>query len=99
MTNELLSLIVGYLACGHMAEERFLTPHEVQYCSVIYQEIKLAFVPGVDTRAYFEMAPEDQHAINRAGFTAFYAWRQDNPDTVSFLERVARGEVQLGEAS
>ncbi|MEM6386799.1 MAG: hypothetical protein AAF718_11250 [Pseudomonadota bacterium] len=99
MTNELLSLIVGYLACGQIAEERYLSYDEVQYCSAIYQEIKIAFVPNVDTRGYFEMSPKDQHAVNKAGFTAFYTWRQDNPETVSFLERVARGEVQLGEAS
>ena len=99
MTNELLSLIVGYLACGQIAEERFLSPQEVQYCSVIYQEIKLAFVPGVDARAYYELSPSEQHAVNTKGFTAFYAWRQDNPETVSYLERVARGEVELGTAS
>jgi len=99
MTNELLSLIVGYIACGHAAEERLLSPPEVQYCSAIYQEIKLGFVPGVDVRTYFQMPPEDQQMINKAGFTAFYQWRQDNPGTVSFLERVARGEVMLGEAS
>lgn len=98
MTNELLTLIVGYLACGQMAEERFLTPHEVQYCSAVYQEIKLAFVPGVDMRRYFELSPQEQLAVNKAGFTAFYIWRQDNPGTVSFLERVARGEVELGQA-
>ena len=99
MTNELLSLIVGYIACGQIAEERFLRPNEVQYCSVVYQEIKLAFVPGVDPKQYFELSPSEQHEVNTAGFTAFYAWRQDNPETMAFLERVARGEVQLGQAS
>ncbi len=98
MTNELLSLIVGYLACGHIAEERYLTPQEVQYCSVIYQEIKLAFVPGVDPRVYLELSPKEQHAVNKEGFIAFYTWRQDNPDTIAFLERVARGEIELGQA-
>lgn len=99
MTNELLSLIVGYIACGQIAEERYLSPQEVQVCSAVYQEIKIAFVPDVDTRAYFSLSPEEQHSVNKAGFTAFYVWRQDNADTMAFLERVARGEVLLGEAS
>ncbi len=98
MSNELLSLIVGYLACGHIAEERFLSPHEVQYCSAIYQEIKLAFVPGVEPRDYFSLPTKEQSIINKEGFIAFYTWRQKNPDTMAFLERVARGEIELGQA-
>ena len=98
MTNELLSLIVGYFACAQAAEERYLTPEEVKMCSIVYQEMKLAFVPGVDAEDYVELSPREQHAVNSAGYTAFYTWRQDNPDRVAYLERVAKGEIELGQA-
>lgn len=99
MTNELLTLIVTHIACANMAETRPLSMQEVQYCSAIYQEIKLGFVPGLDPETYVRLSPEDQHAANKEGYLAFHTWRIDNPGTVRHLERVARGEVQLGQAS
>ena len=96
MTTKLLTLIVAHIACGDVAEDRRLSMDEVTYCSAIYQEIKLAFVPGVDPQAYVGMSVAEQHAVNKQGYIAFRAWRIDNPGTVRHLERVARGEAELG---
>ncbi len=98
MSNELLTLIVAHIACADMAETRHLSMQEVQYCSAIYQEIKLAFVPGIDTATYMQLPTAEQHEINTEGYLAFRAWRIDNPGTVAHLERVARGELELGHA-
>lgn len=99
MTNELLTLIVTHIACSDMAVERQMSMQEVQYCSAVYQEIKLAFVPQIDMQTYVRLPAEDQHAANIEGYMAFREWRIDNPGTVRHLERVARGEVDLGQAS
>lgn len=99
MTNELLTLIVAHIACADMSVERQLSIDEVRHCSAIYQEIKLAFVPGVDSRSYLQLSAEEQHAANMEGYMAFHEWRVDNPGTLRHLERVARGEIELGEAS
>jgi hypothetical protein len=99
MTNELLTLIVAHIACADMAVERQLSMGEVRACSAIYQEIKLAFVPDIDTRSYGRLSMAEQHAVNMAGYMAFHEWRVDNPGTLRHLERVARGETKLGEAS
>lgn len=96
MTQELLALIVAHIVCADTAQERYLSMHEVQYCNAIYQEIKLAFVPGVDAAAYVTMSTREQHAVNMEGYLAFHTWRIDNPSTIRHLERVARGEVALG---
>lgn len=98
MTTKLLSLIVAHIACADVAAKRPLSMAEVDYCSAIYQEIKLAFVPGVDPGSYAALSVEEQHAINKQGYLAFHAWRTDNPGTLRHLERVARGEVELGVA-
>ncbi|MEM7720596.1 MAG: hypothetical protein AAF222_15470 [Pseudomonadota bacterium] len=99
MTNELLTLIVTHIACSNMAAERPLSIQEVQYCSAVYQEIKLAFVPGLDRAGYTQLAAQQQHSVNLEGYRAFYKWRVENPSTVQHLERVARGERELGQAS
>lgn len=99
MTNELLTLIVTHIACADMAAERPLSMSEIQFCSAIYQEIKLGFVPGVDAHRYSGLSLAEQHAVNMEGYMAFYEWRVDNPGTLRHLERVARGEIKLGEAS
>lgn len=97
MTSELLALIAAHFACSDMASERYLSPGEIQYCSAIYQEIKLSFVPGVDLETYFQLSAPEQSAVNKEGFTAFYTWRLENPEIVQHLERVARGEELLAE--
>lgn len=96
MTTKLLSLIVAHIACADVAEQRQLSLAEVNYCSAIYQEIKLAFVPGVDPEDYVGLSLAEQHAVNKQGYLAFREWRIDNPATVRHLERVARGEAELG---
>jgi hypothetical protein len=98
MTTKLLSLIVAHIACADVAEQRQLSMAEVDYCSAVYQEIKLAFVPGVDPDHYAALSLAEQHAVNKRGYLAFHAWRTDNPGTLRHLERVARGEVELGVA-
>lgn len=99
MTNELLTLIVAHIACSNMASERPLSIEEVHYCSAVYQEIKLAFVPGMDRETYTTLSTEAQHSANMEGYIAFHEWRIDNSSTVQHLERVARGELELGKAS
>lgn len=98
MTNELLTLIATHFACAEIAEARRLSYAEAVYCNDVYQEVKLAFVPDVDTRQLAQLSQQEQIAVNKAGYLAYYEWRQSQPDTVDFLERVARGEVELGHA-
>jgi len=104
MTSELTALIILHFACANISAERplsaqALSAQEFHTCSAIYQEIKLAFVPDVDTQRYIQMTAEDRARVNREGFQQFYQWRQDNPATVNHLERVARGEARLGDAT
>ena len=99
MTTKLLTLIITHFACGDIAEQRMLSPDEVNYCSAIYQEIKLAFVPGIDPKTYVSVPLAQQHSVNQEGYLAFRAWQIDNPATVAHLARVARGEAKLGVAS
>ncbi|MEM9425311.1 MAG: hypothetical protein AAGA06_01285 [Pseudomonadota bacterium] len=96
MTTKLLTLIITHFACSDIAAVRPLSQNEVLYCSAIYQEIKLAFVPGVDPKSYASLPLAEQHGVNKEGYLAFRAWRIDNPETVEHLERVARGEAKLG---
>ena len=99
MTSELTALIILHFACANISAERPLSAQEFHTCSAIYQEIKLAFVPDVDTQRYIQMTAEDRARVNREGFQQFYRWRQDNPATVDHLERVARGEARWGDAT
>lgn len=96
MTTELLTLIAAYFACSDMAEQRQLSIEEVDACNVIYQDVKLSFVPGIDARQYRRLSSRERHTVNRTGYLAFHAWQNNNPGTVRHLERVARGEVALG---
>ena len=96
MTTELLTLIAAYFACAETAEQRHLSIDEVNACNAVYQQVKLSFVPGVDAGHFVQLSAKERNAVNRAGYLAFYTWRRDNPDTVRHLERVARGEVELG---
>ncbi|MEM9844519.1 MAG: hypothetical protein AAF965_06940 [Pseudomonadota bacterium] len=98
MTNEILTLIVAHFACADLAIERPLTVSEAQYCGAVYQQVKLAFVPGVTSEDFVELSAAERHAVSMSGYRAFYTWRTENPDRVSFLERVARGETTLGRA-
>ena len=95
MTTELLALIAAYFACSDLAEQRQLTIEEVDACNLIYQDVKLSFVPGVDARRYMQLPSEERFTVNRTAYLAFHAWQQDNPAMVRHLERVARGEVEL----
>ncbi len=96
MTTEVLALIAAYFACSDLAEQRQLTIEEVDACNVIYQNVKLSFVPGVDARRFQQLSSKERYAVNRTAYLAFHAWQEENPSTVQYLERVARGEVALG---
>ncbi len=98
MKTELLILIVTHFACSDIADERTMTPPEMAYCSAIYQEMKLGFVPGVSPSNYAGLSPKEKAAVNQAGFLAYRAWIDENPLMVGHLERVARGEEQLSRA-
>lgn len=96
MTTEVLALIAAYFACSDLAEQRQLTIEEVDACNVIYQNVKLSFVPGVDARRFQQLSSKERYAVNRTAYLALHAWQEENPSTVQYLERVARGEVALG---
>lgn len=99
MTSEFLSLVVLHLACGDLSESRPLNGGEVLYCSAVYQELKLSFIPGLDLAGYRALPLEDQGAINNEAYLRFVDWRAENPGLIAHLERVARGEAPLGEAT
>ncbi|MDJ0638438.1 MAG: hypothetical protein QNJ20_06365 [Paracoccaceae bacterium] len=99
MTTELLALIAFHFACSDISEHRTLTAQEFHFCSAAYQQIKLSFVPGVSPQTFQYLPPRERAAANTEGFRLFYQWRQDNPVIVEHLERVARGEITLGEAA
>lgn len=95
MTSELLALIAIHFACTETAIHRPLTEDEVHGCAAVYQEVKLAFVPGVSVTDYQGLNLRERMAVSKAGFLAFLAWREDNPETVRHLVAVARGEEEL----
>lgn len=95
MSSELLILIVLHFACADLTETQRPTLSEVEHCQAIYDDIKLAFVPGVSPDNYAGLSAEEKAAVNSAGFHAFSEWRERNADTVSHLRRVARGEESL----
>ena len=98
MTLELFALIAFHFACSDISEQRPMTAAEVQTCSVAYQKIKLHFVPDVTVKEYVMLPASEREHVNNEGFREFLKWRQDNPSTVKYLERVARSEVKLGAA-
>lgn len=95
MTSELLALIAAHFACTEIAIHRPMSADEVRGCAAVYQEVKLAFVPGVSARDYRELTLEERMAVSRAGFAAFLSWRDENPETVRHLVAVARGQEEL----
>lgn len=97
MTTEILALIAFHFACSDISEHRPLAAHELRTCSAAYQQIKLAFVPDVTVQEFVMLPASKRANVNREGFAEFLKWRQQNPSTVAHLERVARGEVELGE--
>lgn len=98
MTNELLHLITVFFACEELAVSQMLSKAEAQYCSTVYEEIKLEFLPGVQASDIPGLSHEERSAVSQAGFLAFYNWRQDHPEMVQHLQRVARGEEELSRA-
>lgn len=98
MPDALLTLFVAHFACTITAEARTLSAEEVAQCSAVYHEIKLSFVPDIDAGAYQTLSPTEKAAANREGYLAFVAWRTANPDLVTHLEEVARGEATLAAA-
>ncbi|WP_413720898.1 hypothetical protein [Silicimonas sp. MF1-12-2] len=98
MTTELLVLIAAHFACADIAEQRRMSFDEIQYCSGVYKEIKLAFVPGVDAEDFANLTRDEQISVNKSGFLAFIDWRRRCPAMVSHLEAVARGEAELATA-
>lgn len=98
MTTELLALIAAHFACTEIAEQRRLSLDEVQYCRGVYEDIKLAFVPGVDAQDFANLSQDERIAVNKMGFLAFIDWRRKNPMMVRHLEAVARGEAKLATA-
>ena len=98
MTTELLALIAAHFACADIAEQRRMSFDEIQYCSGVYKEIKLAFVPGVDADDFANLTQDEQIAVNKSGYLAFIDWRRRCPEMVSHLEAVARGEAELATA-
>ncbi|MGR3513767.1 MAG: hypothetical protein ACU0GG_13470 [Paracoccaceae bacterium] len=95
MTADLLALIALHFACADITAERQPSSSEMAQCSVIYEEIKLAFVPGVSAKNYAGLSQKEQTAVSLAGYVAFSDWRDQNVDMVAHLERVARGEEDL----
>ena len=98
MTTELLALVAAHFACADIAEQRRMSFDEIQYCSGVYKEIKLAFVPGVDAEDFANLTRDEQIAVNKSGYLAFIDWRRRCPEMVSHLEAVARGEAELATA-
>ncbi|MCV6593103.1 MAG: hypothetical protein OIF48_09145 [Silicimonas sp.] len=99
MTSEFLSLVVLHFACADLSETRPLNGGEVLYCSTVYQEVKLSFMPDLDLAAYRALPLADQGAVNSEAYLRFVAWRAAHPELVAHLERVARGEEGLSEAT
>ena len=95
MTDHLLALIAAHFACAEVSDTRPLSYHEIDRCGAIYQEIKLHFVPDMDRQTYHRLSIEDKVSVNRQGFDAFIAWREQNPHLVAHLEDVARGKAKL----
>ncbi|MEQ9037895.1 MAG: hypothetical protein RIE24_06035 [Silicimonas sp.] len=98
MTSELLALIATHFACADIADQRMMNVDEVRTCGAVYQQIKIAFVPGVDARDFAQLSLQERVAVNKAGFLAFLDWRRAHPEMVRHLESVARGEVELSRA-
>lgn len=92
MSSDFLALVVLHLACANLSETRPLEPGEMRACTAIYQEVKLAFIPGVDLATYRALPLEDQGRINTKAYLRFVAWRSANPDLLSYLDRLARGD-------
>ena len=95
MTSELLALIAAHFACTNIAIQRPMTLDEARHCAGVYQEVKLAFVPGVDADAYAGLSHRERFAVSQAGYLAYRNWHSANPDTVRHLKHVARGEAEL----
>lgn len=98
MTSEFLSLVVLHFACADLSETRPLNGGEVLYCSAVYQELKLSFMPGLELAGYRALPADRQGAVNTQAYLRYTAWRDAHPDLVAHLERVARGEATLGPA-
>jgi len=98
MTPETLALITAYFVCSATAEERVMTRTEVETCSVLYMDTKLAFLPDVDATLYAAMSANQRAEVNRRGYAAFVGWKTANPNIVTELEAKARAS-NLGQVS
>lgn len=95
MTTELLALIAVHFACAQMSEAHQMTQTEIEHCNAVYDNVKLAFVPGVSAKNYAGLSVAEKSTVNTAGYLAFSTWRDENAPIVEHLERVARGQEQL----
>lgn len=99
MSPDLLVLIVLHFACVDLTETQVPTQSEVEQCHAIHDRIKLAFVPGVSSENFAGLSNHEKAAVHAAGYLAFSDWRNANSETVLHLQRVARGEEPLKDAS
>jgi len=95
MPTELLSLIALHFACNAVAETRHISTYEAVACTRVYTEVKLAFVDGMDFEEYASLSPAERFEINKMGYLAYLAWKNDHPAMVDHLHAVARGDVRL----
>lgn len=74
-----------FRACERVAETRILDPHEASDCSIVFQRIKLSFVPGIDFEEFVTLSASDRVMINHRGYRSYLAWSQAN---ASLFERL-----------
>lgn len=98
MTPETLALIASYFLCSEAAEVRVLDRSEVAACVETYNEVKLSFVPNIDTAQFLAMGASQRAEVNLQGYLAFVEWRTENADLVGEMKAEARNELGLSGA-
>lgn len=93
MTAEALALIAAYFLCSETAEVRVLNQAEAVACVDTYTNVKLLFVDGVTRDEYDALTTHEQFEVNQAGYLAYVAWKEANPDLIEKLERDAQAQI------
>ena len=98
MTPESLALLAAYFLCSEAAEVRVLDRAEAASCVETYNEVKLAFVPGIDMPHFLAMDATHRAKVNLQGYAAYSQWRSENADLVADMEAEARRALGLSGA-
>jgi hypothetical protein len=75
----------AYLECSVAAEARLLGFDEATFCSTVFMQIKLSFVPDIDLDTFNGLQPTEKSALDRLGYQRYLDWKERNTTRIDAL--------------